>query len=107
MYLSRLYLRLSVIRFASRQFRRHPQPGDQSEDSGEHLPRHRDLGHLERDAVAMADNLGADLDQLFAQAGQRPRPCRLRHRHPAHEIAEVVREGVKLQADGVGDRGPA
>jgi hypothetical protein len=35
--------------------------------------RHRDLGQLERDVSAVADDLGADLDQLLAQAGQRPR----------------------------------
>jgi hypothetical protein len=38
-----------------------------------HLPRHRDLGHLERDVATVADDLGADLDQLLAQAGKRPR----------------------------------
>jgi hypothetical protein len=29
--------------------------------------------HLERDVATVADDLGADLDQLLAQAGQRPR----------------------------------
>jgi hypothetical protein len=46
-----------------------PQPGDQRQDLGEHLSRHRDLGHLERDLARVADDLGADLDQLLAQAG--------------------------------------
>jgi hypothetical protein len=54
-----------------------PQPGDQHQDFPEHLPRHRDLGHLERDVAAMADDLRADLDQLLVQAGQRPRLRRL------------------------------
>jgi len=45
------------------------QPGDQHQDIGEHLPWHRDLGHLERDIAAVADDLGADLDELLAQAG--------------------------------------
>jgi hypothetical protein len=31
-----------------------------------------DLGHLEGDTAAMADDLGADLDQLLLQARQRP-----------------------------------
>ena len=49
------------------------QPGDQHQDIGEHLPWRRDLGHLEREIAAVADDLGADLDELLAQAGQRPR----------------------------------
>jgi hypothetical protein len=53
---------------------RRPQPGDQRQDFREHLPRYRDLGHLEGDVAPVADDLGADLDQLLAQAGQRPRP---------------------------------
>src|ERR1700752_4950817 len=44
------------------------------------LPRHRGLGHLDRDVATVADDLGADLDQLLAQAGQRPRLRGLRHR---------------------------
>jgi hypothetical protein len=47
--------------------------GDQREDFLEHLPRYRDLGPLERDVAAVADNLHADLDQLLAHGGQRPR----------------------------------
>jgi transposase InsO family protein len=44
-----------------------------------HLPRRAaahtgngDLGHLEGNAAAVTDNLGADLDQLLLQASQRP-----------------------------------
>ena len=82
-----------------------PQPGDQRQDVGEHLPRDRDLGHLERDVAPVADDLGADLDQLLSQAGQRPRLRRLRHRQRAHEVAEVVGERMELEADGVGGEG--
>jgi hypothetical protein len=39
-----------------------PQPGDQRQDFLEHLPRHCDLGHLEGDVAAMADDLGTNLD---------------------------------------------
>jgi hypothetical protein len=46
---------------------------DQRQDLLEHLPRYRELGHLEGNVTAVADDLGADLDQLLAQAGQRPR----------------------------------
>jgi len=67
-----------------------PQPGDQRQDFVEHLTRHRDLGHLERDVPPMADNLGADFDQLFPQAGQRPRIRRFGHRQRAHEVTEIV-----------------
>jgi hypothetical protein len=45
--------------------------GDQRQDFLEHLSWHRDLGHLEYDVAAMADDFRADLDQLLAQAGQR------------------------------------
>ena len=55
----------------------------------------------------MADDLRADLYQLLAQAGQRPRLGRLRHRQCAHEIAEVVRQGMKLKAHRVGREGAA
>jgi hypothetical protein len=51
--------------------------------------------------------LGADLDQLLAQAGQRPRLHRLRHRQRPHEIAEIVGQRVELEADGVGGEGLA
>jgi hypothetical protein len=54
-----------------------PQPGNKRQDVGEHLSRHCDLGHLERDVAAVADDLGTDLDQLLAQTGQRPRLRRL------------------------------
>jgi hypothetical protein len=49
---------------SSRRRGRRPQPGDQRQDIGKHLPRHRDLGQLERDVAAVADHLGADLDQM-------------------------------------------
>ena len=55
----------------------------------------------------MADDLRADLDQLLAQAGQRPRFRRLRHRQRAHEIAQVVRKGMKLKTNGIGGEGAA
>ena len=48
------------------------QSGDQRQDFGEQPAGHRDLGELERDVSAVTDDLRADFDQLFAQAGQRP-----------------------------------
>jgi hypothetical protein len=44
-----------------------PRPGDQRQDFLEHLPRDCDLGYLERDVAAMADDLSTDLDRLLAQ----------------------------------------
>ena len=61
-----------------------------------------DLGHLEGDIAAVADDLRADLDQLLLQARQRPIFDRLRRRQRAQEVAEIVGERVKLKANGVG-----
>jgi hypothetical protein len=49
-----------------------PEPGDQRQDVGEHLSRHRHLCLWERDVTIVANDLRADLDQLLAQADQRP-----------------------------------
>jgi hypothetical protein len=87
--------------------RRRPQPGDEHQDLREHLPRHHDLGQLEGDVAAVADDLDADLDQLLAQASQRPRFRRLGHRERPHEIANVVGQRVELNTDGVGGEGTA
>ena len=62
---------------------------------------------MEGEVAAVADDLGADLDQLLAQAGQRPRLRRLGHRQRSHEVAEVVSEHMKLKADGIGGEGTA
>jgi hypothetical protein len=83
-----------------------PEPTDQRQDVGEHPPRHRNLGHLEEHVSATTD-FHSDLDQLFHEAGQRPRRCRLGHCQCAHEIAEIVREGMELKAHGVGGEGTA
>ncbi len=45
---------------------------DQAQYFSEQVPRHRHLGQLERDVPPVTDDLGADLDQLLAQSGQRP-----------------------------------
>ncbi len=46
-----------------------PQAVDLSPDPREEPPRDRDLGKLEGDISTMADDLGADLDQLHARRG--------------------------------------
>ena len=77
----------------------------------EHLSRHRDLGHLESDVAAVADNLRADLDQLLAQAGQRPWLRRPGHCQRAHEV--LADRGHPIGGDTPGtpllakDRGPS
>ena len=43
-----------------------PQIIDQAQDFPEQFPRHRDLGQLERNVSAMADDFRADLDQLLS-----------------------------------------
>ena len=82
--------------------RRRPQFRDQPQDVGEQVSRNGDLGHLEGDIAAVADDLRADLDQLFLQARQRPVFDRLGRRQRAQEVAEIVGEGMKLEPDGVG-----
>ena len=62
----------------------------------------RNFRHLEGDIAAVADNFGADLDQLLLQAGQRPVLDRFGCRQGAQEVAEIVGEGVKLKPDRVG-----
>ena len=71
------------------------------------MPGHRDLRHLESHVAAVADDLRSDLDQLLAQTGQRPRLCRLRHRQRPQKVAEVIRERMEVEADGVGGEGAA
>ena len=62
---------------------------------------------MERNIAAMADDLGAELDQLLLEAGQRPRLHRLGHGQRAHEIAQIVGQRMELEADGVDGEGAA
>jgi len=66
-----------------------PQLCDQPQNLLEHLPGNGDLGHLEGNAAAMADDLGADLDQPLLQARQRPVLDRLGRRQRAKKVAKV------------------
>ena len=81
--------------------------GRSAPDVGEQLSRHRYLSHLERDVAPVADDLRADLDQLLAQTGQRPRLRGLRHRQRPHEVREIVRQRMELKAYPVGGEGAA
>jgi hypothetical protein len=71
-----------------RWIRGRPEFGDQPQDLGEHDPRHGDLGHLESDIAAVADEFGADLDQLLLEA-QRPLLDRLRRRQGARKLPRL------------------
>jgi len=51
-----------------------PEPVDAAQDISEQASRDCDVGHLERDVTAMADDLATNLDQFVSQAGQRPMP---------------------------------
>ncbi len=86
---------------------RRPQSRDEHQDILEHLPRHRDLDHLEHDVAAVADHLGADLDQLLPQTRQGPRLRSRGHRQGPHEVAEVVGQRMELKANRVGSEGTA
>ena len=49
----------------------------------------------------MAHDLAADLDQPVPERRQRPVPHGIRQRQSAQEVAEVVGECVKLEADSI------
>lgn len=78
---------------------------DHPQNVYQQLPRNGDLRHLERDVTGVAHDPCADLDQLFLECRQRPILDRLRLRQRAQEVAEVVGEGMKLKAHGVGGEG--
>ena len=86
---------------------RRPQFRDQPQNVGEDVSVNCDFGHLESDIAPMADDLRADLNQLFLQARQRPILDRFGRRQRAQEVAEIVGECIKLKANGVGGEGTA
>jgi len=55
----------------------------------------------------VANELGADLDEFLAQAGQQPRLRRLGHSQRPQEVAEIVCECMKLKPDRVGGEATA
>lgn len=76
------------------KFRNHPQ------NAGEDVAQHRDLCHLEANVARMTDDLGADLDQLFAQHRHRSILDLLRRRPSAQEVQSP--ENVDLAGDRLG-----
>jgi hypothetical protein len=75
--------------------------GDELQDVPEQMARDGDLGHLERDVVAVADDLRADLDELLAQARERPALDRLRHCKREKEVSKIVSQCVQLKQNRV------
>ena len=77
------------------------EPIDPAEDVGQQVTRDSDLSHLEDDIATVADDLRADLDELFAQRGQCPLLHCIGQRECEHEVAEIVGERLELEPDGV------
>ena len=71
----------------------------QPQDFVEQAPRHRNLGHLEREVPAVADDPGSNLHQLLLQRGQRPVLDRLRQSQGAHEVGEIAGQRMKLESN--------
>ena len=81
----------------SRRQRGGPQAVNQAQDVGEQASRGRGLGKLERDRAALADHLGANLDQLYTKRDQLR--LRIRFEPPA---ASLGRSAPELEADEIG-----
>ena len=63
-----------------------PQFRDHAQDVGEEISWNGHLRHLEGYVTGVADDLRANLDQLFAQRRHRPVLDRLRRRQRAQEV---------------------
>ncbi len=77
--------------------RRWPQPVNEAQDLSEQRSWDGDLRQLESDIAAVAHDLGADLDQLLAQGGQRPMFHRLGQGQRPEEVADIVGQGMQLK----------
>lgn len=81
--------------WTSYRCRLRPQAVDQSQGFREQPPWDRDLGKRESDVPTMANDLGADLDQLLAQRGHRPVLDLIGQRQRPEEVANVVCQHVQ------------
>jgi hypothetical protein len=61
----------------------------------------------ERDVATVADDLSADLDQLLAQAGKRPRLAVFGIASVRIKFPRFISQRVELEADGVDSEGAA
>ncbi len=80
--------------------RRWPQPVNEAQDLSEQRSWDGDVGHLKRDVVAVAHDLGADLDQLLSQGG----PARSVRHVPACRDRDST---AGVRGDPATDRRPA
>jgi len=89
---------------ASRRYgcRQRPQFCYQPQDVGKQISQDGDLGHLECDVAAMADDFRADFDELPFQGRQRPVLDRVRRRQGSQEVTEIVSKRMKLKTNRVG-----
>jgi hypothetical protein len=79
-----------------------PQPVDQAQNFFEQIAWYGDLRHLERDIARMGDDPGTDLDELLAQAGQRPVCDSFGQRERPQEVGKIVGERMKLNPHSIG-----
>src|SRR5262245_47615579 len=84
-----------------------PQFRDEPQYLLEHLSWDSDLRHLEDNIASVAHHLGADLDQLLLEGGQRPITHRFRCRQRPQEVGEVVGKRMKLKPHRVCGKVPA
>src|SRR3546814_17212281 len=75
---------------------------DPPQDVPEQIEAYGNFGRLERDVVAMSDDLGADLDQLLPDGGQRPMLHLLRPRQAPRKVGEIVGQGMRSEERRVG-----
>ncbi len=68
---------LAIDPFSLRRSGSSSQIINQAQEVGEQAFRDRDLGELEREIATVANDLGADLDQLLSKRRQRPMLHRL------------------------------
>ena len=72
------------------------QRGNRPQDMLEQAARYHDVGHLERDRPAMADDFGANLHQAVPQRGQRQLLNLVGQRQGAQEFDNLLSEITDL-----------
>ncbi len=76
---------------------RWPQPVNQAQDLSKQGSWYGDLCHLERDTATVANDVGADLDQLLSKRGHGPLLDLIEQGQRPEEVAQDVGEGVQLK----------
>ena len=81
--------------------RSRPEPVNQAQDLSEQRFGNSDRCELECDVAAMSRDLRTDLDQRVAKRSRGPMLDLLRQRQRAQEVAEIVSECMRLQANRI------